>query len=308
MKLSFTGNEIFTNGYIEVYEIKDLIQYRQQSGNKDFLSNILDIRIPEGYQFNSAVELTIYFDKNKVKDIRKIGIYVYDEKTGVWNLVGGAVDEENGSVTIKLPHFSKYAVMENSGMMRMADMDGHWARDSVYRLIDRGIVNGVKSAEGEYSFEPERTVTRAEFAKMLSLSEGYLQNDADTDLSNFVDDTDIQPWARPYIKYCSKKGWIKGKVMGEAVYMKPNDTITRAEAAAMISRALGFAATDKEAKAEFSDKGKIPAWAAVYVDKLLENKLMQGYSDGTFKPDKVLTRAEAAKIFDTYVSEKGNGL
>jgi len=31
---------------------------------------------------------------------------------------------------------------------------------------------------------------------------------------------------------------------------------------------------------------------------------MQGYTDGTFRPDRVLTRAEAAKIFDTYVSEK----
>lgn len=234
--------------------------------------------------------------------------YVYNEKTGIWDMVGGVVDEMNGTITVKAPHFSKYAVMENSRMTLMQDVDGHWARDAVYRLVDRGIVDGIKSADGKYRFEPERTVTRAEFAKMLSLSEGYQQNDTDTDLSYFADDAEIQPWARPYLKYNSKKGWIKGKASGSAVYMKPNDTITRAEAAAMISRALGFAAVDKVVKAEFSDKGKIPDWAVGYIDQLLTKKLMLGYSDGTFRPDKVLTRAEAAKIFDTYVTEKGNGL
>ena len=69
-----------------------------------------------------------------------------------------------------------------------------------------------------------------------------------------------------------------------------------------------IAAGDKVVKAEFSDKSKIPDWAAGYIDRLLEKKLMQGYSDDTLRPDKVLTRAEAAKIFDTYVNIKDSGL
>jgi len=304
MKLKFTGNEVLKKGYVEVNEIKDVLQYRQRSGDKDFLSNIFDIKATGGYQFNSPVELTIYFDKNKVCDIKHIAIYVYNEKTGIWDMLGGVIDEENSSITIKVPHFSKYALMENRGMTTMEDMDGHWAKDAVYRLIDRGIVNGIKSSDGKYNFEPERTVTRAEFAKMLSLCEGYVQNDKDTDLSQFTDDAEIQSWARPYMKYCSENGWIKGKTTGKKVYMKPKDTITRAEAAAMISRALGFAGTNKTVKAEFGDKAEIPGWAAGYIDSLLEKKLMQGYSDGTFKPGKVLTRAEAARIFDIYVTEK----
>ena len=308
MRLRFTGSEVLSGVYMEVLEVKDLLQYRQKSGNKDFRSSILDIKIPKGCIFNSAVELTIYFDRKKVKDLKKIGIYVYNEKTGDWNMVGGAVDEENGTITASIPHFSKFAAMENSGITVMTDMNGHWARDSVYRLIDRGIVNGIKSLSGDYIFEPERTVTRAEFAKMLALCEGNPQTDAYSDLSAFADDSDIQPWARPYIKYCNKKGWIKGRAVGEEVYMKPQGTITRAEAAAMISRSMNLSATDKEIKAKFIDKGKIPKWAAAYIDQLLGKKLMQGYSDGTFRPDKVLTRAEAAKVFDNYVSEKDKDL
>ncbi len=304
LKLRFTGNEVLSGGYIEVYEISDLLHYRQQIGNKDFLSTILDIIVPEGYRFNSPVDLTMYFDRNKVKNIKQIGIYVYNEKTEDWNLVGGTVDEKNGTVTVTIPHFSKYAVMENSGITVMTDMDGHWARDYVYRLIDRGIVNGIKSSIGDYRFEPERTVTRAEFAKLLSLSEGYLNNSEDIDLSGFKDASEIQPWSRPYMNYCITKEWIKGQKIGESVYLKPNDVITRAEAAAMISRALGLSAVNKTIRAEFRDKDKIPDWAAGYIDELLEKKLMQGYPDGTFGPNNVLTRAEAAKIFDIYLTAR----
>lgn len=57
-----------------------------------------------------------------------------------------------------------------------------------------------------------------------------------------------------------------------------------------------------------SKKRWIKGKAAEYIYRLLDKKLMQGYSDGTFKPHKVLTRAEAAKIFDTYMSERDKGL
>ncbi|MPN38039.1 hypothetical protein SDC9_185562 [bioreactor metagenome] len=138
---------------------------------------------------------------------------------------------------------------------------------------------------------------------MLSLSSGYVPDNGDTDLSQFADDREILPWARTYMEYCNKRGWMNGKGIGKAVYMKPNDLITRAEAAAMISRASGFAAADKNIKAAFFDKNKIPDWAAGYIDRLTEEKLMQGYSDGSFRPDQVLIRAEAAALFDNYLKK-----
>lgn len=304
IKIKFTGNERLEKEYIEVYEIEDLLEYREQSGNKNFLSKIYDIIVAEGYEFNSPVELTMCFDKNKVKDLRRIAIYVYKEKDKNWELVGGVVDEVNSSITVRVPHFSKYAVMENSEMNIMKDMEGHWARDSVYRLMDRGIVNGLKTKSGEYKYEPERNVTRAEFAKLLSLSQGYLEADEDEDFSYFADDLQIPLWARPYIKYCNKKGWINGKAVGENVYMKPNDTITRAEAAAMVSRSLGFASNNRNINTAFKDKDKVPDWASGYIDQLIATKLMQGYSDSTFRPNKIITRAEAATLFDNYLKLK----
>lgn len=301
IRLKFTGIEELTNGYLEIHEIKDLIKYRPKSGKKSFVSNIFDIRLPEGYELNSPVELTIYFDKNKVKNLKQIFIYVYNEKTGQWDMVGGTVDEDQGAITVRLPHFSMYAVMENSELTIMTDMDNHWAKDAVYRLVDMGIVNGIKSADGSYKYEPDKAVTRAEFSKMLALSSGYVHDNNDVDLSNFADDEEILTWVRPYLKYCNEKGWINGKGIGNTVYMKPNDTITRAEAGVMISRALGFEAKDKNIKAAFPDKNQIPAWAAGYIDELVDKKLVQGRPDGTFRPNEVMNRAEVAALIDNYV-------
>ncbi|MGE5677842.1 MAG: S-layer homology domain-containing protein, partial [Pseudomonadota bacterium] len=307
IKLRFTGNESSPEGSIQVFEIKELTKYRQLSGPKDFRSNIFDILLPDGYKLSSPLELTLYYDRNKVNDIKHIAIYFFNEEKGLWDLAGGTVDEHNSIVTVKMPQMGKYAVMENSGMILMADLNGHWARDSVYRLMDRGIVNGIKTAEGEYRFEPERTVTRAEFAKLLSMAAGYREKDAVMSLTDYRDVGDIQPWALPYLWNCSEKGWIKGRSKGSEVYIKPNDSITRAEAAVMIARSLGIDPDAKIKPAGFSDRDSIPSWAAAYIEQLQEKRLLMGYSDGSFKPDRVLTRAEAAKIFDKYVYGKENG-
>jgi len=301
IRLKFTGREELPNGYLEIHEIKDLLKYRPKSGKKSFVSNIFDIRIPEGYELNSPVELTIYLNKNKVKNLKHIFIYVYNEKTGQWDMVGGTVDEVQGTITVRLSHFSMYAVMENSELTIMTDMDNHWAKDAVYRLIEKGIVNGIKTPDGDYRFEPEKSLTRAEFSKMLALSSGYVPDNNAVDLSKYADDKEILAWARPYLKYCNDKGWINGKGIGNEVYMKPNDTITRAEAGVMIARALGFSGDDKNIKAAFPDKKEIPDWAAGYVDELINKKLMQGRPDGTFRPNEIMNRAEAAALIDNYI-------
>ncbi len=178
----------------------------------------------------------------------------------------------------------------------MIDMDNHWAKDLVNKLIEKGIINGIKTPSGEYRFEPERDVTRAEFAKLLSLSHGYVQNDRDMDLSSFADEEDIQPWAKPYMKYCYDLGWIKGKSDGKVLYMKPKDAITRAEGAVMVARALGLAADTKTLKTKYIDNVEIPDWALSYINRLTEMELMTGYSDGTFRPAEILTRAEGAAL------------
>ena len=70
--------------------------------------------------------------------------------------------------------------------------------------------------------------------------------------------------------------------------------LTRAQAAAMIGRtqSKGYALADLT----FSDSAKIPAYAAYYIRAMVGQGVISGYSDGSFKPHRNITRGQMAKI------------
>ncbi|WP_236334058.1 X2-like carbohydrate binding domain-containing protein [Paenibacillus auburnensis] len=96
------------------------------------------------------------------------------------------------------------------------------------------------------------------------------------------------PTASPYLK-----GYADGQ-------FKPDRNITRVEIASILANALA----DKEggSAAAFSDVGT-GSWAAEAIAKVTKLGLMQGYSDGSFKPDQPLTRAELASLIVPLLSE-----
>jgi N-acetylmuramoyl-L-alanine amidase len=71
----------------------------------------------------------------------------------------------------------------------------------------------------------------------------------------------------------------------------PDRLVTRAEAAAMIGRTLGFDGTKKPT--EFTDVG-MNNFASGYIQLASDKKIITGYKDGSFKPDKFVTRGEMA--------------
>ncbi len=84
-------------------------------------------------------------------------------------------------------------------------------------------------------------------------------------------------------------GYIKGYPDGT---FQPQNQITRAEVAAMLSRILGAASSTG---ANFSD---LPTnhWAYGYISAVVNAGLFNGYPDGTFRPDQSITRAELSKV------------
>ena len=74
----------------------------------------------------------------------------------------------------------------------------------------------------------------------------------------------------------------------------PSGLLTRAQASAMIGRAQekGYA----EAPLNFTDAGKIPAYAAYYIQTMVSQGILSGYQDGSFKPGNHITRGQMAKI------------
>jgi len=140
------------------------------------------------------------------------------------------------------------------------------------------------------TFRPERTMTRAEIAAVLSRNLGetaaYDGGYADVDRAH---------WAAGYIAHLREAGIMTGDVDGK---FRPEDAITRAELAALIAKwkspeTSGAQSTAADTKLH---------WAESYIAGVMEAGFMFGYPSGAFEPDRALTRAEAVaalnQLFD----------
>lgn len=137
------------------------------------------------------------------------------------------------------------------------------------------------------TFGPERNMTRAEVTTMFArlLTE---QIDADKTYSNTFSDVPKGYWAANYIGYMQQFGIITGYSDGS---FRPDAPVTRAEFAAIASRFEKLT----EGSKSFTD---VPDtyWAARYINFAATRGWVTGYSDGTFKPENTITRAEVAAV------------
>jgi len=86
-----------------------------------------------------------------------------------------------------------------------------------------------------------------------------------------------------------------GQTFESATDKNPDELVNRAEALKIILLSAGF--TDLNAVApNFSDVDTVNDWFAPFTAFALKEKLLSGYSDGTFHAENTLTRAEACKI------------
>ena len=137
------------------------------------------------------------------------------------------------------------------------------------------------------TFEPDRNMTRAEVTTMFArlLAEKMA---ADQTYSNTFSDVAKSHWAANYIGYMQQFGIITGYADGS---FRPDASVTRAEFAAIASRFERLT----EGTKSFSD---VPSshWAAKYINFAATRGWVNGYADGTFRPNNSITRAEVAAV------------
>ncbi|GAA0133310.1 hypothetical protein YSY43_01500 [Paenibacillus sp. YSY-4.3] len=239
--------------------------------------------------FRSPITIRIKLDA--VHNIKQTGIfYVSDE--GKLEYVGG--QWANGEMSAQASHFSKYAVLEFT--KRFADVpETFWAHEAVSGLALRQIVAGTPTG----SYEPGRSVSRAEFAVMLSralkLEQGAM--DEFTDVSRSA-------WYYQSLSGAYKAGLVQGR---DGRTFDPDASITRQEMAVMLMKAYaiqGGGVSTQEAAGSFADAAQIADWAAASVNAAHSLGLIQGRGQGEFAPAAYLTRAEAAQIIYKLVTKK----
>ena len=159
-----------------------------------------------------------------------------------------------------------------------------WFFKDVMQAASAGIVKG----QGDGIFAPKDNVTRRDFAIMLCRVLGV-----DVEGDAVVPFVDVKPddYGIVAIAYCASHGIVNGY---EDTTFRPNEYITRQEAAKMISVAMGVSNISDE---KYPDDANIADWASDYVYMAKAAGLMKGDADtGNFRPTSKITRAEAATI------------
>src|SRR5690606_2110853 len=113
-----------------------------------------------------------------------------------------------------------------------ADIQGHWAQADIETLASKFIVYGVSDTE----FAPGKEVTRAEFTALLVRALG-LSSSAQRTESRFVD-VDEHAWYAQVVETAVEAGLAQGK---GANHYAPNEEMTRAQVAVMVSSAMKLA-------------------------------------------------------------------
>ena len=201
--------------------------------------------------------------------------YVYEEDAEVdgytlfttTNVVGGKVVVKPGRVS--------GITFTNSYYLNMLEREDHF-----------GYVIGYPDG----FVRPAANITRAEVATIFFR---MLTDEARAEYwstTNSFTDVSADDWFNNAVSTLAKAGVLSGYPDGS---FRPNEYITRAE---LVKIAVSFFGTAAGQSTHFADASD--HWAAEFVAAAEAFGFIDGYEDGTFRPDRYVTRAEAMKIIN----------
>ncbi len=179
----------------------------------------------------------------------------------------------------------------------------HWAAPAIKACADAGIVSGY----GDGTYQPDNPVTRDQMAAYIARAlAGGDENVPDfTDTPTFPD-VDAENWALDYVEYAFESNVVQG--YGDGTY-HPQEQVNRAQMAVYVARAM-VAPSGEAGLADYvpsdprnfpdvpdsgyGDDGIEPYWAYTHVEYCVEHGVVEGYEDGLYHPDEVVTRAQMA--------------
>lgn len=212
-----------------------------------------------------------------------------------------ASTNDSGVIPETTPEAIRYAMalMRGIDVPEFTDVPKDaWYHDYVYDLVYRGVVNGMTAT----TYEPEGKLTRAQFVKLLACSLADAETLKTYEGKHPFKDSEGH-WAEAYIAWAKDKGIVEGV---SATEFDPEAPITREQMATIFGRyALkqGIELPKSEnAAGSFPDADKISEYAREFVELMRIAGILNGYEDGTFRPQGNATRAEAAKLFSLFLS------
>ncbi|WP_127583704.1 S-layer homology domain-containing protein [Paenibacillus koleovorans] len=241
-------------------------------------------------RFSSYIERTIAIPDGV--DPSKVTTAVVRNADGSLTHVPTKVIKQDGKyyAVINSLTNSSYAVVYSPESF--ADVETHWSKQDVNDMASRQVVQGVT----DQSFQPDRAITRAEFIAIVVRALGLRAGMG----SALPKDIVAADWYAGSVQTGLEYSLISGYEDGT---FRPNQTITRAEAAVIVSRAMKLPKltngwTDAQtiaALAPFVDGVEIPAWAKSEMAAAAKVGILQGDS-GYIRPLDDVTRAQTAAM------------
>ena len=186
--------------------------------------------------------------------------------------------------------------MDEPGMfLPFTDVTNHWAYSAIKRVYTRGWMVGMD----EKTFAPDQQLSRAMLAVILYAMAG---EPAVTGEGPFTD-VPAGCWYTDAIVWAAQNGIVSG--FGDGTF-RPNEAVTRAQAAVMLYGYAAFTGADVTARADlsaYSDAGQIPAWAMDAMQWANARRLIVGRDSSHLVPDGKTTRAEMAAILSAYIGK-----
>lgn len=192
---------------------------------------------------------------------------------------------------------SIYAVIEHR--KTFADIQNHWAKSDIELMASKLVVSG----KSDTIFDPQASITRAEFAALLVRALGLKAQDGTMPFS----DVAAGAWYAAEVRTAAQHGLINGF---EDDTFRPEGLINREQMAVMIARAMTVAGVpDSQAGgsefARFADSGDVSPWAQNELSKAVRSGIIQGITADSFAPKEQANRAQAVVMLKRLLQHAG---
>lgn len=188
-------------------------------------------------------------------------------------------------------HIKAKLAQQDGAVPAFSDTSTHWAQDTVSVFTKLGVIQGYSDG----SFQPDASMTRAEFATVIARLFG-LSASTPASLSDVK-----QHWAAAAINALAGSGIISG--YGDGTF-RLDQEITRAESIAIIAKLVEL--KPAVTNAGFTDIDG--AWNKAQINAAAQMGIISGVAQGSFSPGKVATRAEALTILLRVLELRGKSV
>lgn len=234
---------------------------------------------------SQPVTITLPLGDYPAAQAGRVRIYVeHSDGTKEW-LKGEPVADEAGGAAIRftIAKFSTFTAID-FGEEAVAPVTPESPLKQAY-------VNGFEDG----TFRPGSAITRGQLAAMLDRLYGDAAAAAEGEAATYADAGQFPAWAAESIGRVTQLGFMDGYADGT---FRAGQAVTRAEAAAIVARVAKLGIADPAAG--FADTAG--HWAVAAIAAAARAGLLNGYEDGSFAPDRELSRAEAAALINRTIA------